>query len=201
MKVYHISGNKYKDLRPLKLQPDGNRRMKELLERGVSESYFKEINFFLGKPTKDQINLAVKEGFKNWDLPRFYIYQVDLRNLKHLNYISITSTPQHSQYIEVYWDKFYEENKHLPGGEFSKAKFKWLEGRDKYLDKHYDIRPRMGIDEIVGNPNYDDWCDFDKWFDYNLRHGDKKQYASYIPHLQVSVDRAIKYDRVEEITR
>ena len=38
------------------------------------------------------------------------------------------------------------------------------------------------------------WKDNDKHFKINARYGNKNQYASYIPHIQISVEKPLVYE-------
>jgi len=58
----------------------------------------------------------------------------------------------------------------------------------------------------LSNPNnkisysiFEDMQNTKKWFEYNAKVGNKNQYASFIPHIQVAVNSPLKIAKVEKI--
>lgn len=200
MHLYHISSKLYQDLRPLKLIKHGQKKLRLLIGQGhlskdQAGDYSSEINFFFGKPSKEQITKAISHGFKNWDMDKVYIYRVNIRDLRNSNYVSVTSTPQQISYDDANWDNLKEDatKSGLSFDEFKKA---YKEQRTIRLSE-YGVPYKTSIDELLKNRHLKDWSDFDKYFEINLKKGNKGQYASYIPHVQVSVNKPVVYDSVE----
>jgi hypothetical protein len=52
---------------------------------------------------------------------------------------------------------------------------------------------RMSLSEFINEINKRHWCNMDKFVDLNLLCGNKNQYASCIPHLQIGINRPLKY--------
>ena len=208
-KIYHISNNLYKDLRPLKLQDNGLIKIQEMMSKGYSKEYIDkyglEVNFFFNPITKEHIEKMILNGFTNWNLSEFYLYTIDLHKLKDINYnyISVTSTKQQRDYDDANWSAFEKKYEHYydAGDMVNWIKYKtiYATNRDKYLLDKFNIKKEMVIDELIKHPLLSDWLNFDKYFNYNLKHGNKKQYASYIPHIQFSVSEPIEYIKVEKI--
>lgn len=203
MRIYHISNQRYKDLRPLILQPHADRRIKELTNKGVSrqslDDYIREVNFMLGKPTRSQIQTMVKAGFKNWGTRSTFVYGLDIRSIVNPLYVRVTSTPESTKYDTEHWDKFYDSIKDLTGEQLSNARREYIANREHYLFKKYGIKTRMTVMELINHPLLQSWPDWDTHFNYNLRHGNKDQYASHIPHIQVAVETPIAYSTIQEI--
>lgn len=208
-KIYHISNSLYKDLRPLKLQQNGLIKIQEMMSKGYSKEYVDiyglEVNFFFNPITKEHIEKMILNGFSNWNLSEFYLYTIDLNKLKDMNYnyISVTSTKQQRDYDDANWSVFEKKYGHYydVGDMVNWVKYKtiYATNRDKYLLDKFNIKKEMMLDELVKHPLLSDWIDFDKHFNYNLKYGNKKQYASYIPHIQFSVNEPIDYIKVEKI--
>lgn len=207
--IYHISNSLYKDLRPLKLQQNGLLKIQEMMSKGYSREYLNvyglEVNFFFNPISKEHIEKMILNGFNNWNLSEFYLYTIDLTKLKDMNYnyVSVSSTKQQRDYDDANWSTFEKRYEHYyDSGDmvnWVKYKTKYVNDRDKYLLDKFNIKKKMTIDELIKHPLLSDWLDFDKHFKYNLKHGNKKQYASYIPHVQFSVNEPIDYIKVEKI--
>lgn len=162
--------------------------------------YAKEINFFFNKPTRKHIEAMIEVGFKNWDNQVTYIYRVDLTKLTlEPNYVFVTSTEQQHQYTELYWEEFWEQAGDKYSDNFQEGREEFIRLMREYLKTHYRIKD-MSIKELVNHKFLSDWLDFEKHFDRNLRLGNKNQYASYIPHVQMSVEKPIRYEDYEFIT-
>ena len=206
--VYHISNALYNDLRPLKLQPNSKVQIDKMLKDGYSFEYVtmysKEVNFFISPISKEHIDTMVEHGFKNWDIPEHYIYVVDLNTVKDYNYISVTSTPEQREYDEMHWNAFLDKyGNHYDNKEWDIWKIVkkgYYEDRDKWLLEKYNIKAKMDIYEFTNHKLYTKWANFKEHFKYNLEHGSKKQYASFIPHIQLSVNKPIQFKTVELIT-
>lgn len=190
--VYHVGNQKWEDLRPVSLQTMTTEELngkREFLLQYMTEdrlrTYFEEINFFVGKITKQHVDLLIKSGFNNWNMEEVYLYTVDLKKVKKsISYIKIKSTPEQAEYDVKHW-KGHNEN--------------YFKRRKKYLSKQ-GLGIDINLSEYLKNPLIDKYKeDIDKHVEYNIIHGDKGQYASYIPHIHVNVNEPIKYLNVERI--
>lgn len=192
---YHFASKRYAALRPIALQRDKQKRINELLQNGATpeglESYIHEVYFFLGTPTVAQIKRMQRAGFWRWNMNQMYIYTVDPSRIKGVTSVRITSTPQQRDYDNLHWDVFIKSGQ---------SRRMYFDARDKYLLETYGIKPEMTIKEFVDHPLLSDWSDFDKHFEYNLAHGYKDQYASYIPHVAVSVTLPIAPKAINKVT-
>jgi hypothetical protein len=216
--IYHVANtNKYKDIRPLAFQKDGKNRVKELLGKGYSVSYLddysKEINAFLGPVKMKDINGLINAGFNVWSNLKnnAYLYRINLNdpiNLSKIMTVDITSTPQQIDYDNKHWDKFkknLDKYYKLSDKEFEKVKDEFFEKKKVYFDERNSYLKRLGIkkvktlQEFRKSPFLDDWANTDKYFKKNITCGNKTQYASCIPHIQVKVSGPLKYESVEKI--
>lgn len=195
MLLYHISDSQYSELKQFQLQPNGIDKLEELRKLGMSEDYLKEyiheVNFFFEQPTLEQKNLMVKNGFKNWDTEDTFIHVVDTSTIKY-NYITIASTPEERSYDLVHWNDFLKRTKHLTDKEYFVERDLYKKERDSYLEKYFGIKPKMTMEELEKHKLLSKWSDFKEHFLHNLRYGNKEQYQSFIPHVQISVNEPIK---------
>lgn len=204
MRLYHISNKKYENIKSIQLQPNAIDKLERLRAEGLSEDflldYITEVNFFLSPPDSSHKERMQQGGFKNWDGEVLYVHVVETDLIEHLyNYAYITSTPQQRQYDEVHWEEFYVNNEHLEAPQFSKEKRKYLEKREQHLEEFYAIKPRMRFEDLENHKLLHEWLDFDKHFIYNLKHGLKNQYQTYIPHVQVSIKEPLRVIETFEI--
>ena len=176
-------------------------------EQGYSFSYLEEYksesNFFLGPITGEHIDTLVNNGFKVWEglQNKAFLYVIDLNdqyNRSHINYINVTSTPQQIEYDNEHWAKFSSQYDNVSDEVFRRKKTNYFEQRDKHLRKSgiYKCKTVKMFTEI---PFITDWSDMDKYVNINLTCGQKKQYASCIPHIQVSVSNPLKIKSVIDI--
>lgn len=206
--IYHISNtDSYKDIRPLSFQKEGNKKIKDMLKKGYSISYMdeysKEINAFLGPIKKKHIMDSINAGFEVWSglKNKAYLYKINLNdpaNILKIISINITSTPQQIEYDNKNWNKFKKETLTLDKDEFFKKKNIYIKERDSYLIK-FGIKKAKNLQEFKKIIFLKDWSDMDKYFKKNISCGNKSQYASCIPHIQVKVSGPLKYENVEKI--
>ena len=190
MKAYHLSNNLYKDIRPLAFQTGGTKHLNKMRKQGYNnvEKYSFEVNLFLKPFTLKHINQMVEAGFNNWKMDEAYLYTIDLDRLMvdvDYKYIAVTSTPQQTEYDNKHWDAFSKKNEKLSDKDWRAAVKEYKERREFYLANRYGIKEFKTVEEFKRNPNLRSWMDFDKQFEYNLEHGNKRQYASYITHIQI----------------
>lgn len=197
-KLYHIAANYYRDLRSLTLQ---DRRGPKDVK--VDKEYLKEINFFLNAPTKQHKERMVRNGFVNWDVENTYVYEIDAANMdeRNINYIRVVSIPQEREYNRKHFDNTMKEHERKYPGEMDTEQAwdatidEYLRKRAVFLKRKYNIPEKFNtLEELFNHPLYPEWSNFEEHFEYNLQHGNKKQYASYIPHVQISVNKPVKYD-------
>ena len=195
MYAYHLSNEKRDIILPLALQKG------YVPSDSLGEQYEREINFLLQAPTSEQKQKMIDAGFKRWASDKTYVHRVDLESLPadSVKYISVTSTPEQREYASKEWNKFYSKAKSLEGDLFRKAKESYLKKRNRYLSKLYGKQGQMSIEELSKHPMLNEWSDLDKHLEENLIHGNRDQYASNIPHIQIGVTKGIVPDKVWEI--
>lgn len=176
--LYHLSSSKHSELKTkaaLSVNDD------------VVKSWDNKISFLLTPPTKLDVLEYQTKGFQRWQMKNVYMHVVDPSILIDYNYASIESTPLQQRYDHQNWDKDIIK---LPDDEYFIAKRKYLKEREKYLSKH-GILPEMSLYEIFSHKDFYKWRSR-MWFNHNLKNGDKDQYATYIPHVQVDTTTPIK---------
>jgi len=171
-----------------------------------SDKYNNEVNMFIGKMSKKHIDKLIKNGFVSYSKKDTSEYTVSLiGNNDVINYISVTSTPQQNDYV----DKHYYEDFKKEFGVFPKyikkdkeyyAKWpEWIKNwklkLKKYLEDTYNIKDKMTLEEYLSLPYLEDWADIDKYVDINIAKGNKHQYATYIPHIQVNTSKPLVYEK------
>jgi len=170
--------------------------MGKLVGTARYKTYKYEVNGFLEAPRSISIDKLISNGFKPWENNGLYIHTIDLdKNRDRINYISITSHPEQQEYMGKHWNKWYKGHKHLNNTDFFKAKTVLKE----LMAKDTGIPSEMTLDEFKEISKDRNWYDFDKFVDINIKYGSKKQYASYIPHVQVSVNRGLIVERITNV--
>lgn len=201
-KLYHISNQLYADLRPLTLQSGGKAKIEEMKSKGYKSvnTYKKEINFFFNPIDTSHVKRLIGQGFSRWKHPRLYLYTVNVGSelfTKNYNYFSVSSTPQELAYNDKYWDGFWRENRNADNWDELKAK--WLADRERYLHVRHGIKPRMSREELMSHGLLQDWQDLEKHLNINIAKGNRNQYASCIPHIQLSVNEPIAFESIRLI--
>lgn len=195
--VYHVSAKLFKDIRALEYQTGKNKKDYTLI--ADVDNYFKEVNSFPGVVTKKDVELLRRNGFVNWGTGKLYVYKIDLIKNKHkINHINVTSTPEQSQYDSENWDEFYSKYSSLSDEEWVKGKDDYLSKRDLHL-ANLGIRRDLTLEEYLSLIVTKDWNDSSKYFKINSKHGNKKQYASYIPHVQINTKGPLSFESVETL--
>lgn len=182
LRLYHISNKKYDVLKSRQQQGDNDKN------KPTSESF--EINFILAKITKEDIKKYVEAGFKRWDMEETYLYIINPADITDYDYASITSTPEQREYDERVWD-----DSGVSDDDFKAWKKEYIKTREQFLWKEYKIPVQGLLGEFLNHPKYSNWASH-KWIDENLKTGNKNQYASNIPHLQIRVNQPIKPESV-----
>lgn len=215
--VYHIGAKGYDKIRPLSMQKDKNSEAqitaKEFFgDTDKYESYTTEISSFISNVKCEHVSKHVMNGFDNWGGKDLYVYKIDLlANEKNINGIGINSSPQETIYNDKYWDKFYKDADkkiikkygRLDSDEavemFRDLIKEWKDERSKYLFKEYGIKDNMSVTEYLESEYLDEWKDIDTFVDKNIKDGQKTQYASYIPHLAIQVNKPLVFEEVTKI--
>ena len=73
-----------------------------------------------------------------------------------------------------------------------KEKPRYIQRRREHLLKRYGIPFNADIDSFVKHKQWKHWAS-PEHLEYNLTHGDKDQYATYIPHLTIELSEPAKY--------
>lgn len=195
--VYHVSAKLFKDIRALEYHV-GKKKNDYTLITDV-DAYFKEVNSFPGEVLKKDVELLRRNGFVNWGTGKLYVYKIDLIKNKHnINHINVTSTPEQSQYDNDNWDEFYSKYSSLSDEEWVKGKRDYLIKRDLHLT-NLGIGRDLTVDQYLSLIITKDWDNSSKYFKINSKHGDKKQYASYIPHVQLHTKGPLTFESVETL--
>ncbi len=198
--IYHYSERKFDSIK--------NREMLGLnapVKTNNPSEYIKTASFLLEPIPLDIIKRYKEEGFTAWNSDSLYEYKIDiLENKKRFDgSIKLTSTPEQLKYDKQHWEKtfrknnidltrikndnhYWEINKEI----FLKIKTKYFEDRTKFLNKIYGyLTPSSyAVSEKIKDLREENI----KWLEYNLIHGDKEQYASYIPHIHTPIKKPLR---------
>lgn len=196
--VYHVSSELYNDIRALEYQPGKsksgyNEKMMDV------DRYFREVNAFPGPVTAAQVAMLRRAGFKNWGDGKLYVYKINLHeNSAAINHVSVTSTPEQAEYDKKHWPIFDNQFQGVSDAVYGERKREYFEQRAKYLSS-LGIKSTLTIDEYAQLLASKDWTQLDKYFLLNSKKGNKLQYASYIPHVQIDTRGPLTYESYEVI--
>ena len=195
--VYHIGPKGLKDIRSSNLlghKGDGNK-----------------VSTFVGKPSYRKMKAMKDAGFKNYNnISDMSLYSLSLQqNSDKIKEMTLESIPETRDY-HGNWDtrskailqrveKKYgvKEGGSLPldGNKevkrnFAKFKKNYKKGRSAFLKNKLGFSENVSLSEYsnIGKEVVENWADLDKLVDYNIEHGNKLQYATYIPHLRIKAD-------------
>ena len=199
--VYHISNKLYKDIRPLGLQD--NYDSSKLVDAPYDKKYINEVSLFLSPITKDNVKDMRDNGFTTWGDGKLYLYVIDLdkQSKDTVSHVMLTSTPEQTVYDDTNWNKIMGSRKvinNLSAEEFKIRFTKYTEDRSKALEYSNKEVPLENL-YTIDNDIWEDLTDMDKWVEYNIKFGSKEQYASYIPHLIVTVTKPLKIESVSRL--
>lgn len=196
--VYHVGGNLYEDIRALDYQK-GIKRREYVGTKEYLDKYFREVNSFPGAVSIKDVKLLRSRKFKRWDVEKLYLYKIDLLDVENrINSINVTSTPEQAEFDSDNWDSFYKVNKDVDDATWFERKKVYLENRTDYL-KSKGIKDNMSVREYMDLVETKDWGNMNKYFHINSKKGNKNQYASYIPHVQLDCNGPLDFVSVVEI--
>jgi hypothetical protein len=180
-----------------------------------SSNYNDTVSLLPAPLSSETIEKYRKSGFKAWGKPGEPIYEYQINVSKNKNAfvgnIKFTSTKEQTDFTNKNnWDNYFKkrgiDTKKIPNDDeyWNKNQEKIFRIRKDYKDaksKHL-----TSLIPIITPSNYKDsawikkmknnW----KWFlDYNLKHGSKSQYASYIPHIHTEIKLPLKIEKVNKI--
>lgn len=182
LRLYHISAALYPELKTkAMLNPDDS----------DLKPWDNNISFLLRAPTKELVKEYIKAQFTKWEMDECYLYVVDPREVINYTYASMESTSEQLNYDDKHWDSTIEK---LPDRQYFPAKRRYMQKRKNFLENK-GIKSKMTLYEIFSHKEYYNWSNMN-WFQYNLKHGDKNQYATCIPHVQVNTTFPIQYEKV-----
>ena len=204
--VYHVGGKGYKDIKTggmVRTQKEKDEFQKKYkLSDEYMKTYNNEINAFLSPVTKEMVQLLRTNGFKAWGNSELYLYKINILDPQnsHIKYFRVTSTPEQTKYDNDNWPKFMEQNKDKTDKNFLKEKEKYMNKRRNYL-KQFKADVNLSLKTFINiNPKiYKNWANNSKYFKINSQNGNKEQYATYIPHVQMYVKKPLKFESVERI--
>lgn len=211
--VYHIGKKGYKEIktggmiRSQKEKDDFQKKYKLTDEKMAI--YNNEVNAFLAPVTKGMVELLRSKGFNAWKGSELYLYKININDPKnrHIKYFNITSTPEQGKYDDSNWSKFYNKYKNLSDKEFQKVKVEFIEGKKKYVDKrdnylkNMDASTNLTLRQYLNiNPErFKNWSNNEKYFKINSQKGNKEQYASKIPHVQMYTEKPLVFESVQKL--
>lgn len=182
LRLYHISGKLYPELK--------TKAMVHTVKEDL-KSWDDIISFLLRAPTKEAVENFIKSGFHKWTMDECYLYVIDPREVINYTHASIESTSEQLNYDNKHWDSAIEQ---LPDRQFFPAKRRYLQKRKQYLERK-GIMAKMTLYDVFAHKEYYNWSNTN-WFEYNLKHGDKDQYATCIPHVLLNTIFPVQYEEV-----
>ena len=201
--VYHISSGLYEDIRAIQYQVTSDKVTLDHLKKHVGKSYIeryiREVNAFPGMMSAEDVSLLRRKGFVNWGKGTLYVYKIDLKQVESLIIsINVTSTPEQTEFNDKNWTDWYTKHKHKVDEDFFKERDIYRNRQEAYLESK-GIKEAMTVDEYITLISTRDWQDVSKYVKLNARIGNKKQYASYIPHVQLEVSGPLEYVEIVEL--
>jgi hypothetical protein len=184
--LYHVSSQLYKDLRSKAILDPNNKDLR---------SYDSRISLLLTYVTTDEIRKFAKAGFERWNMEHAYMYILDVDKIKGYEHAIMQSTKQQAAYDLKHWSN---EMDPVSDEDFPEARKEYGLRRDAYLLSQHGIPTKVPIEAFTENKLYADWASHD-WIKYNMKHGDKDQYASYIPHMQLHLNEPLVYQDVVKL--
>ena len=212
--VYHVGKKGYDVIKPggMVRTPEERKKFQEkypAMTDNEMDIYDYEINAFLGPVTKEMVLLLKNNGFINWNVDELYLYKINVTDPanKSIEYFRVTSTPEQMEYDKKHWDKMYFKYKYLTDEDFEKVKNEFIKDKQNYMLKRAKYLKQFNTDtELtlaqflnINKKRYADWCDTEKYFKLNAMYGSKKQYATYIPHVQMYTKKALKFESSTKI--
>jgi len=200
IKVYHVSSEIREDIRPVAFQNKSKKQTDDLIKLiGAArfETYKYEINAFLEPMTSELVNELIDNGFNVWKSNGLFLHEINLdENEDAINYIRVTSHPEQQAFMDEHWDDWYNRHKDLNDNDFNEAKT----ALKKLMAIKTGIPDEMTLEEFKTIYKDHKWCNIDYFVKLNIEKGSKRQYASYIPHLQISVNKPLTVSSVEKLT-
>jgi len=208
--IYHYSRTKFKTVK--------NRHMLGLpapKEASDPEKYSRSFSAFFAPISKEQIEKIRKAGFIAWGKPGdpIYEYQISISDNKNsfVNPIKLTSTIEQREFINKTWDKYWKDNNiniekiRKDDNYWKDNKSKYLKLRKEYSNKEDKYLKSKGVYTVTIN-------DFEsssvikklrltqsKNINYNIIHGNKRQYATYIPHIHSGITKPLIPEKITKI--
>ena len=188
MVVYHYSPTRLHAIAPLRFQDSerAKKRMKEL-EDSAGESYFSTLSFFPFPVSPESVKRLQDAGFSQWGSVPLIEHKVDLSKEKDkIRFIELVATPEQNEFFYEHWAKMVKSEPGTPEFDAEKAEYLKLEtARVRQIGQG----PWRSVKEFSKSKG---WKHFkspssEKWVDLNLEKGNKAQYATYIPHIIVTV--------------
>ena len=199
LKIYHVGPKPYEDIRPLAFQKDNEEAValtKEIIGEVAFETYQYEVSAFIEPITPELIKKLVDNGFERWKADVLYEHTINLdANVSAINYINITSHPEQQAFMDKHWLKWYDEHKDLDSDAFNKAR----QALKRQMSKETGIPMNMSLKEFKNVLRKRIWCNMEYYVNLNVEKGSKRQYASYIPHVQISVNKPLIVENVVKI--
>jgi len=206
--IWHFASGIFKDLRPVGMQ---NRKAilekkTELEKRTYSkekiDEYLKTIYFFTDKTvlTYDQVETLRKNEFKVWqNKDSLYSYKLSLlENKNFIDKIQFFSTEQENNYNDKNWDKAFATVKSI--NEFNIAKREYERNKWDFLLKEYGIKEYYTVDEYINDVDKIITQNSDYYLRLNIKKGSRSQYASYIPHIGVTVNKPLEASLITKMS-
>jgi len=207
--VYHYSAQKFPEVK--------TRAMLGLpapKEASNPQQYNSTISLLPAPLSKEIILRYRQQGFKNWGKGPLYEYKISIPKNASSFYedIKFASTPEETRYGKIKPFKTFINKNGLDYEKLLKDDDYWNKVKDHFnrLKKEYMDKKDKYVEHLIGTPvtsrNYATHPyirklidSFDYWVNYNLKNGNKSQYATYIPHLYTPIKKPLIPDQITQI--
>jgi len=208
--AYHYSNKKFPEIKTREMLG------MELPEQATPDSNYNKTVSLVPAPLSPEIIKKYRQtGFKAWGNSGDPIYEYKISISKNKNAfvknIKFTSVEEQTKYEKNNnWDRFFKD-RGIDTKKILKDDDYWDKNQDKYfkIKKEYKSNMYNYLERVlpkVTPDNYKklDWIKKikDRWnwyLEYNLKHGSKSQYATYIPHIHTEIKAPLKIESVKKI--
>jgi len=200
--VYHYAKDgTYENIQSLHIQ-------KRTHDKISGANYRYHVSAFVNRLKEEHVLSMRENGFTVYnEMTRLYEYKLKLNSIRDVidmkrGGLVISSTPLLYTIHETYWKKDYDafigKRPNCTHGEFNTWKKRWKERRYRVL-LMLGLETPLSVDEYLQNEYRKKEKDMTGHVAFNVEFGNKSQYATYIPHVQVFIDNPIEIEKVTRI--
>ena len=191
--AYHYSATEFKSLKTYNMLSG---------EEDISMGENK-VSMFLAPIESKHFTSLKNNGFVPYaDKKIFYEHKINILDnaLAFDNDIYITSSPEQIKYDEKHWDSFWDKNDGIENKTSEEFSILRNEYGKLWMKEYYKIYKSLtpykypSNDRVFGLIFY-----YERYIKYNIKHGNKNQYASYIPHIHTVINKPLIVESIKKI--